>query len=329
MAHVFISYVAENERLAAWVAKQLRANGLDPWFSKDPGRIVPGQEWQKVLRLAIQDGGYYLPIFTRQWSERTRSVANQELMFAAEEARLRPAGRPWIVPVKADSEPLPDVELGGGRRLSEIHYVDMPQLGWERGMQSLLKALGVTQPVLEKGEPLAPGFGATALITGGFVTYRNLNVPIPELDGTSFTVTGGQVYRTSRGDIIARFRLRAPFEGLQKINEELGLESIDVRVHEPKISDDPDNPSHFSYLDKKDRRDAGMPLWVMGSREPLVTSVAIDQITGYEAAGYLNRLNQIVGNFEGFVETSSEIGRDRVTFNGEFMLQIKDSFLPD
>lgn len=328
MAHVFISYVMQNAKLAEWVAHQLRANGLEPWFSKDAGRIMPGDEWKRVLREAIQKGGYYLPIFTREWAERGRSVANQELMLAAEEARMRPPGRPWIVPVKADSEPLPDIEIGGGRQLSDIQYVDIPQLGWERGLRVLLGAMGITNPILDKGEPLAPGFGANARVIGGFVTYRNLSVPVPGMDGTSFTVTGGYISRADSGAMVANFKLRAPFEGLQALNAELGLDSIDVASRDHTISTDPARPSSFYYLDEKDRRGPGMPLWMLGAPEPLTTDVAIEQVTGFDAVGHLNPDDEVLGTFKGFVETASVLGKIRVTFDGDFMLQLKETVAP-
>lgn len=328
MTHVFLSYVMENAKLVAWIASQLRANGLDPWFSKDPGRISPGDEWQRVLRAAIQEGGYYLPVFTRDWAQRTRSVANQELMLAAEEARMRPPGRRWMLPVKVDDEPLPPVDLGGGRQLGDIQYVDVPQLGWERGLKVLLQAMGIENPVLERGEPLAPGFGANARIMGGFVTYRNLSVPIPELEGTSFTVTGGHIARNDNGDMFANFTLRAPFESLQQLNHSLGLDSIDVSTKDRAISCDETRPTTFSYVDKSSQRDAGSPLWVMGAKEQVTTDVRIEQLTGYEAVGHLNADDQITGRFKGFVETASVIGKVRVTFDGDFMLQIRDVVAP-
>lgn len=328
MAHVFISYVMQNSKLAAWIAHQLRVNGLDPWFSKDVGRIMPGDEWKRVLRQAIQEGGFYLPIFSREWAERGRSVANQELMLAAEEARMRPPGRRWIVPVKSDDEPLPDFEIGGGKQLSDIQYVDVPQVGWGSGLRVLLEAMGVTNPIIDNGEPVALGFGASAKIIGGFVTYRNLSVPIPELEGTSFTVTGGYITRANNGSLVANFRLRAPFEGLQELNAGLGLDSIDVACEERVISSDPSRPSKFSYLDERDRRGPGAPFWVLGSPEPLLSGVEIEQVTGYDAKGYLNQDDQVVGTFTGFVETESPLGKIRLTFDGDFTLQLKAAVAP-
>lgn len=328
MAHVFISYVMENAKLAEWVASQLRTNGLDPWFSKDPGRITPGDDWRAVLRTAIQEGGYYVPIYTREWAERERSVANQELMLAAEEARMRAPGRRWLLPIKADEQQLPPLDLGGGRQLSDIQYVDIPHLGWERGLKTLMNAMSVQNPLLEKGEPLAPGFGANARVIGGFVTYRNLSIPIPELEGTSFSVTGGYIARNDEGVMIANFELRAPFEKLQQLNAELGLDSIDVTSSDQVISTDAHRPSKFSFIDEKDRREPGFPLWMMGAPAPVRTNVSIDQVTGYEATGYLNADDQVVGTFKGFVETASVLGRIRVTFDGDFMLQLKDVIVP-
>jgi len=328
MAHVFISFVSENTKLANWVSSQLKSNGLDPWFSEDAGRILPGQNWKDALRKAIEDGGYYVPIFTKEWIERQRSVANEELMFAAEEARLRQSGQPWIVPLLAHKVQLPAVDLGGGRRLSDIHYSDVPKLGWERGLTSLLTALGVPSPTLERGEPLSEGFGSTAKIIGGFVTYRNWSVPIPELEGTSMTVTGGSVQRGEEGELIAKFALRAPFEGLQQLNEQFGLDIIDVRSSDRAISRDPKKPSHFSFVDEKDERPAGSEFWEMGASEFPRSTVSVQQVSGYDAHGHLNADDQMEGAFSGFVETVTQLGQVRVTFDGEFMLQLKENLGP-
>lgn len=328
MAHVFISFVSENTRLAKWVSSQLKSNGLEPWFSDDAGRILPGQHWKDALRKAIENGGFYVPIFTKEWVERQRSVANEELMFAAEEARLRQSGQPWIVPLLAHKVQLPPVDLGGGRRLSDIHYSDVSKLGWERGLESLLTALGVPNPILERGEPLAEGLGSTAKIIGGFVTYRNLSIPIPELEGTSFTVTGGSVHRGKEGELVAQFDLRAPFEGLQQLNEQLGMDRIDVKSSDRVVSRDPAAPSHFKYVDAKDERPAGSEFWQLGATEPPRSTVSSQQVSGYDAYGHLNAEDQMKGTFAGFVETITQLGQMRVTFDGEFLLQLKDSFLP-
>ncbi len=191
-----------------------------------------------------------------------------------------------------------------------------------------MQAMGVDNPALERGEPLAPGFGSNARVIGGFITYRNLSIPIPELEGTSFAVTDGYITRAEGGALIANFKLRAPFEALQNINTELGLDSIDVASSDSFISTDPARPTNFSYIDEKDRRGPGTPMWVMGAREPLRTGVSIQQVTGYEAKGFLNAEDQVVGTFTGFVETASTFGRVRVTFDGDFNLQLKEVIAP-
>lgn len=328
MSHVFVSFVSENAKLASWVAEQLKLNGLEPWFSEDVGTIFPGENWKQAFRRAIEEGGYYVPIFTKEWVSRKRSVAHEELLFAVDEGRLRQTSQPWIIPILAHPVEVPSVDLGGGRRLSDIQFADIPKLGWERGLKSLLTGLGVEAPSLDHGEPLAEGFGANASVVGGFVTYRNWSIPIPELDGTSFTVTGGSVERDENGELIAKFRLRAPFESLQELNEQFGFDSIDVKSSDLVVSRNAEEPSHFSFVDEKDRRPAGAEYWQMGSHEPVRSAVSTEQVTGYDAYGYLNAQDQIQGRFSGFVETSSQLGTVKVTFDGDFMLQLKETFLP-
>lgn len=328
MAHVFISFVEENAKLAAWIADQLRANGLEPWFAKDLGRIVPGDQWKQTLQTAIRDGGFYLPIFTKQWSDRQRTVANEELALAVDEARIRGLYRRWFIPLKADEQPLPTIGLGAGISLTDLHYVDVPQLGWERGLRVLLQALGVITPAVELGEPLAPGFGSAASITGGFLTYRNTNPRAAELEGATFTVTKGWVRRMETGEIGAKFWVRAPFEQLHNINVQLGLDSIDVQTKAQTISVDASKPTHFSYVDDKDPRDVGTPIWQLGADAPQHTNIPIEQQTGYDAIGHLTADDQIVGTFKGYVDTRSQIGAMRFTFDGDFALAVKSAVIP-
>lgn len=326
MTHVFISYVKENAKLASWIAKQIRLNGIEPWFSDDAGRISTGDNWQRVLRSAIQNGGYYLPIYTKEWSARSRSVANQELMIAAEEARLRPLGRRWIIPLKVDDADLPEIHLGGGVSLSDIHYADVSRLGWERALTDILQSLGVENPIIDHGEPLAPGFGTNAKVTHGFVTYRNLSIPIPELDRVSFTVTGGYISRNESGNMVAQFLLRAPFEELQHINESLGLDRIDVLSVDNSISNDPTKPTTFMYIDEMDMRDAGSPIWRLGQDEKIFTSRPMQQESGYNAVGYITEDNEIIGKFDGFVKSTTDLGQEIFEFSGDFRIGIAPLF---
>lgn len=327
MAHVFISFVEENTKLAAWIVQQLRANGLDPWFSKDDGRIIPGDQWKQTLRTAIREGGFYLPVFTKEWAARERTVANEELMLAVEEARLRGLHRRWFVPVKVDDQPLPDIELGGGRSLADLHYVNIPTLGWERGLRMLMQALGVEHPVLEMGEPLAPGFGSEAEIIGGLLTYRNTNPPLSALDRVHFAVTSGWIRRNERGEICARFSTRAPYEDLQNLNTELGFDTIDVLVDDRVISVDPSQLTRFWYDDGKDSRAPGSKLWSLESRE-YRTDVAMEQQTGFEAFAHLNQHGHIVGTFTGFVDTQTEFAAGKMTFDGDFDLELRTMVRP-
>jgi hypothetical protein len=328
LAHVFISFVEENVKLVNWIVQQLRANSLDPWFSKEPGRITPGDQWKQTLRSAVRQGGFYLPVFTRQWHERERTVANEELIFAVEEARLRGLHRRWLIPLKADDQPIPAIDLGGGLTLADLQYVDIPQLGWERGLKVLFEAMGVANPVLEAGAPLAHGFGSAASISGGFVTYRNTNPRVDELEGVTFTATSGWVRRDDAGKIYAKFLLRSPFEDHQRLNADLGFDSIDVMTDAAMISTKGTEPTHFYYVDEKDRRGPGSPLWELGVKKPMLTTVAMEQQTGYDAYGYLNSDDRLIGTFRGYVETRTALGNVRFTFDGDFDLAMKAAFLP-
>jgi hypothetical protein len=49
----------------------------------------------------------------------------EELSEAIDALRLRPRDRPWLIPVRLDDIRLPELRLGAGEYLSDLHYVDL------------------------------------------------------------------------------------------------------------------------------------------------------------------------------------------------------------
>jgi len=50
---------------------------------------------------------------------------NEELTIAAEEFRSMPPGRTWLIPVRFDEGGIPEWDLGAGRSLGDLNYVDL------------------------------------------------------------------------------------------------------------------------------------------------------------------------------------------------------------
>ena len=86
MAHVFLSYVREDQELVDALAFQLRKAGVDVWLDRD--RIYPGIRWQHAIKAAIESGSYFIACFSSSYKGRTRSFMNEELILAVRELRF-------------------------------------------------------------------------------------------------------------------------------------------------------------------------------------------------------------------------------------------------
>jgi hypothetical protein len=55
--------------------------------------------------------------------------------------RLRQPEQPWLIPVRLDDCQIPDRDLGGGRRLSSLHWIDLFDGGFDEGAARLVAAI--------------------------------------------------------------------------------------------------------------------------------------------------------------------------------------------
>jgi hypothetical protein len=122
--HVFISYVKEDSVEVDQLCRILDAAQIPYW--RDRTALGPGEAWKDKIRGAIRDGALvFLACFSERSRAKPRSYMNEELTLAVEEFRMRPPGRTWIVPLRFDDGELPEWDLGAGRMLSDLNYVDM------------------------------------------------------------------------------------------------------------------------------------------------------------------------------------------------------------
>jgi hypothetical protein len=122
--HAFISYVREDSRRVDRLQKVLEAAGIGVW--RDTGDLWPGEDWRAKIRHAISDGSIvFIGCFSHRSAARTKSYQNEELTLAVDEMRQRPAGEPWLIPVRFDDCDIPDRDIGGGRTLASIQRVDL------------------------------------------------------------------------------------------------------------------------------------------------------------------------------------------------------------
>lgn len=136
--HVFISYVREDEPLVNRIADTLRTRGINVWLDRDS--IAPGSRWKREIRRAITEGGFFVACFSAEYSSRGRTYMNEELTIAIEELRQRPADRAWFIPIKLSACRIPDRDIGAGKTLRDIQWLDLWR-DWDSGMERLLEIL--------------------------------------------------------------------------------------------------------------------------------------------------------------------------------------------
>ena len=122
--HVFISYVREDAHHVDQLQEQLEAAGVRVW--RDSADLWPGEDWRMKIRQAIQDGALvFIACFSRQSVARSQSYQNEELTLAIEQLRQRRPENPWLIPVRFDDCEIPDRDIGAGRTLASIQWVDL------------------------------------------------------------------------------------------------------------------------------------------------------------------------------------------------------------
>jgi hypothetical protein len=125
---VFISYVRDDSRSVDELQRVLEQADIPVW--RDTDDLWPGEDWKANIRRAITAHALvFLACFSELSLRRGRSFRNEELVLAIEQLRLRPPGNPWLIPVRFDECPIPDLDnlmpvgrtlakgAGGSRRL--------------------------------------------------------------------------------------------------------------------------------------------------------------------------------------------------------------------
>jgi hypothetical protein len=108
---------------------------------------------------------------------------------------------------------------------------------------------------IDKGKPLGPGLGSTAIITGGWMVYdghesgnAELAEGMAKLKGMRNGVRGQEILRTSEGLIEARVELTPAFSAFDELNKFLGFIPLVFRCADESLSWDRDRPSIFRNI---------------------------------------------------------------------------------
>jgi hypothetical protein len=121
--HVFISYVREDSARVDQLQQMLQAAGIAVW--RDTSALRPGQDWQAEVRAAIARGTAFIVCFSEHTEIRDSSVLFDELAVAVDQMRKRAPGKVWLIPVRFSDCRLPDIDLGFGRTLRSLQWVDL------------------------------------------------------------------------------------------------------------------------------------------------------------------------------------------------------------
>ncbi|GAA3686706.1 toll/interleukin-1 receptor domain-containing protein [Micrococcus yunnanensis] len=123
--HVFISYVREDAEAVDELCRMLSAAGIPYW--RDLTRLAPGDEWKAKIREAIRsdDAVAFLACFSAQYAARPKNTMNEELTLAVEEFRKHTPGHAWLFPLRLDSTPVPEWEIGANHTIRDLHWTDL------------------------------------------------------------------------------------------------------------------------------------------------------------------------------------------------------------
>lgn len=242
MSKLFISYVREDSAFVEYFCECLKKNRVE--YFLDVQDLSVGMRWKDVIEKHIRNGQYFVCVFSKNRAAREVSYAHEELVIAVEELRKRASDRRWFLPVRIDDCEIENRSIGGGERLSDLHFQDFRN--WPKAMRDFLMSIGVNDPIVHPREPLCMGIGPFVRFNHGFVVYDRLNVP-PAWQGLQFSVTGGWCLRRADGVVEVKISLQAPTSALQTAHEAIGYGQFHVFSNEKYISNSPHAPSIFKY----------------------------------------------------------------------------------
>lgn len=138
--HAFLSYVREDSAAAELVQSTLEAVGVKVWRDRDA--LGPGDLWKAKIREAIQGQSLaFVALVSNASVSKERSYQRPELLLAAEEYQLHPPEAHWLFVARVDDCPLPQLDLGGGRQLTDLQWSDLFGAEQSRGLVRLAVAI--------------------------------------------------------------------------------------------------------------------------------------------------------------------------------------------
>ena len=138
--HVFLSYGHEDSDAVDRLQEALTAAGVRVW--RDIDELLGGQDLLGTLRQAISgDAFVFVACFSTASIARKKSYQNAELTLAIEEMRQRRFDLPWLIPVRLEDCEVPDRDIGGGRTLRSLLWIDLFGPGQAKQTERLVKSV--------------------------------------------------------------------------------------------------------------------------------------------------------------------------------------------
>lgn len=317
VSKAFISYVREDQKVVDYLADVLRSNGIEVWVDRD--ELIPGTRWRDSIEKAIRGGTFFLSVFSRARSSRSQSYVHEETLVAIEELRRMPQDRKWFIPVKIDDCEVEERRIGPGESLRDLQLADLRN--WRIGIERLLASMGVTNPQLENGDPIADGIPPSLEVTGGFIRYDRIEDAPEVFQGMEHRVVSGWCRRNEKSEIIAYFELYAPLKQFQDFNRLLGYTGFHAFSPDRKISTSPDVLSSFVYR-RRLIAPAGTPVPNLQGAGMLSLPIDLELVTSFVANGHILE-GVFCGTFQAMIEFDQFGQKVRSASSGIFEMQLR------
>ena len=124
----FISYAREDEQIVADISRRLNDFAILTWFDKK--NLLPGDDWEMRIELAIEKADYFLLFLSRQTEEKI-GFRNREIQLALKQQSYRPRGKIFLIPVLLDDCTLPH----------DLRHLNWVRISDESGFEKLIQTI--------------------------------------------------------------------------------------------------------------------------------------------------------------------------------------------
>ncbi|WP_329336903.1 toll/interleukin-1 receptor domain-containing protein [Streptomyces sp. NBC_00663] len=164
MLKIFLCHSSGDKPDVRLLRARLQSEGFEPWLDEE--EILPGQDWDREIRRAIQAADLILVCLSKD-SVTKAGYVQKEIRLALDEADYQPDGTVYVIPARLENCEVPE-------RLRRWQWVDLfADDGYGRLLRSLRSSAGLperrgTAPPTVSEVP-APGGGyAGAIRVDGF-----------------------------------------------------------------------------------------------------------------------------------------------------------------